>query len=293
MIEKKKGDGGMKTLVMLEGGSYRGVYTSGVLDVWMGENIYPDCVVGVSAGALNGMCYVAKQPGRCRDIVLNYGLDPRYVGTKALRHEHNLVGFDFILRETRELFPFDEDTFFHGGVDFYAAVTSCATGQQEYISRDGPDDIYAAIAASSSMPFLCRRVTVGDGQYLDGGIGTHLPLGFWAQYPEYDRVVAVLTRRLDYRKKPYGKAVTHLARRLYGDSPQLLETVLGEAERYAQEREELARLEQDGKLLIIQPETELPISRLERDMEKLRAGYETGRQAGVRSAKRVKEWLGC
>jgi predicted patatin/cPLA2 family phospholipase len=87
--------------------------------------------------------------------------------------------------------------------------------------------------------------------------------------------------------------VTHLARRLYGDSPQLLETVLGEAERYAQEREELARLEQDGKLLIIQPETELPISRLERDMEKLRAGYETGRQAGVRSAKRVKEWLGC
>jgi predicted patatin/cPLA2 family phospholipase len=283
----------MKTLIMLEGGSYRGVYTSGVLDVWMEQNIYPDCVVGVSAGALNGMCYAAKQPGRCRDIVLNYGLDPRYVGTKALRHEHNLVGFDFILRETRKQYPFDEETFFHGGVDFYAAVTSCATGKQEYMGRDQVEDIYAAIAASASMPFFCRRVTVGDGQYLDGGIGTHLPLDFLTQHPEYDRVAAVLTRRLDYRKKPYGKAVTHLARRLYGDTPELLAAVLGEADTYAMEREKLAQMEQAGRLFLVQPEMELPIGRLERDMEKLKAGYETGRKDGARYAEQVKAWLGC
>ena len=46
----------MKSVILLEGGSYRGIYTAGVLDVFMEHEIYPDCVVGVSAGALNGMC---------------------------------------------------------------------------------------------------------------------------------------------------------------------------------------------------------------------------------------------
>lgn len=52
----------MKSVMLLEGGSYRGIYTSGVLDVFMEHDIYPDCVVGVSAGSLNGLGYVAKQP---------------------------------------------------------------------------------------------------------------------------------------------------------------------------------------------------------------------------------------
>ena len=33
----------MKNLILLEGGSYRGIYTSGVLDVFMEHDIYPDC----------------------------------------------------------------------------------------------------------------------------------------------------------------------------------------------------------------------------------------------------------
>ena len=102
----------MKNLILLEGGSYRGIYTSGVLDVFMEHDIYPDCVMGVSAGALNGLGYVAQQPGRCRDVVLSYGMDPRYVGTKALRKEHNLVGFDFILRELQHVLPFDAESFY-------------------------------------------------------------------------------------------------------------------------------------------------------------------------------------
>lgn len=282
----------MKRVMLLEGGSYRGIYTSGVLDVWMEHNVYPDCVVGVSAGALNGLGYVAKQPGRCRDVVLNYGLDPRYVGTRALRKEHNLVGFDFILREMQDFLPFDAETFYHGGIKFYAAVTNCVTGRQEYIDRDQSEDILTAVAASSSMPFLCRKVRIGDQEYLDGGTGLHLPLDFLRQHPEYDRVVVVLTRRLDYRKKAPGGAMRNLGKRLYREYPKLLNNILREAEIYAEEREALARMQQEGRVLVVQPEEELEIGRLERDLEKLRRGYEIGRRDGEKYLGQVRAYLG-
>ena len=51
----------MKTALVLEGGALRGVYTAGVLDVLMEKNIQVDNVIGVSAGALNGMNYISHQ----------------------------------------------------------------------------------------------------------------------------------------------------------------------------------------------------------------------------------------
>lgn len=281
----------MKSIMLLEGGSYRGIYTAGVLDVFMEHDLYPDCVVGVSAGSLNGLGYVAKQPGRCRDIVLNYGLDPRYVGTKALRKEHNLVGFDFILRQMQDILPFDEETFYHGGMKFYAVAVNCETGQQEYLDRDNCSDILTAVAASSSMPFLCRKVPLDGKTYLDGGTGKHLPLEFLAQHPEYDRVVVVLTRRLEYRKSAPSGPVKRLAKRLYREYPKLVDNILNEADIYAAEREELARLEREGRILLIQPEAELGIGRLERDPENLRRGYETGRKDGEKYLTQVKKYI--
>ncbi len=281
----------MKSIMLLEGGSYRGIYTSGVLDVFMEHDVYPDCVVGVSAGSLNGLGYVAKQPGRSRDIVLNYGMDPRYVGTKALRKEHNLVGFDFILREMQEILPFDEDTFYHSGIKFYAVAVNCETGEQEYIDRDACSDILTAVAASSSMPFLCRKVELEGKTYLDGGTGRHLPLQFLEQHPEYDRVVILLTRRLDYRKAALSGPVQKLARRLYREYPKLLDNILGESELYAAEREAIAQMERQGRALVIQPEQELDIGRLERDQEKLRQGYAAGRRDGEKYLAQVREYL--
>ena len=272
----------MKNLILLEGGSYRGIYTSGVLDVFMEHDIYPDCVLGVSAGALNGLGYVAKQPGRCRDIVLSYGLDPRYVGTKALRHEHNLVGFDFILRDLQHVLPFDSEAFLDPARQFYVGVTNCRTGQPEFINRDESSDFLTAVAASCSMPYLCRKVAIGDDFYLDGGASSRLGLEFLDQHPEYDRVVVLLTRRLSYRKKKPSGLMRNVGKRLYHDYPLLLDKLQREDEIYAAEREHLAQLSRSVRVLVLQPQTELEIGRLERDLDRLKVGYETGQRDGER-----------
>ena len=50
-----------KVALVLEGGAMKGLYTAGVLDVFMENNIKIDTIFGVSAGALFGINYKSKQ----------------------------------------------------------------------------------------------------------------------------------------------------------------------------------------------------------------------------------------
>ena len=83
----------------------------------------------------------------------------------------------------------------------------------------------------------------------------------------------------------------NLAKRLYRDYPKLLDNMFREAELYAAEREELAQMEREGRVLVVRPEQELGIGRLERDMDNLRRGYATGRADGEKYLEQVKEYL--
>ena len=101
------------TTLILEGGAMRGLFTSGVLDVFMENDLYFPQVAGVSAGALNGVNYVAHQPGRSRAVNLDYANDPRYMGAGHLLKEFSYFNFDFLLGEVSEtLNPLDFNTLY-------------------------------------------------------------------------------------------------------------------------------------------------------------------------------------
>ena len=68
----------MKIGLVLEGGAMRGLYSAGVIDTFLEENISIDKIIGVSAGALFGMNYKSKQAGR----VLRYNTKYLYWDTK-------------------------------------------------------------------------------------------------------------------------------------------------------------------------------------------------------------------
>ena len=107
------------TTLILEGGAMRGLFTSGVLDVFMENDLYFPQVAGVSAGALNGVNYVSHQPGRSRAVNLDYVNDPRYMGASHLIKDFSYFNFDFLLGEVSEtLNPLDFDT-------LYSSPRSC------------------------------------------------------------------------------------------------------------------------------------------------------------------------
>ncbi|MFR1758998.1 MAG: patatin-like phospholipase family protein, partial [Christensenellaceae bacterium] len=89
----------MKTALVLEGGGLRGVYTEGVLDALMQAGWTADYVVGVSAGANNGIYYVAGQPGAALGSVLDYVGDRRYLSLENYIRTHSVFGMDFIFHD--------------------------------------------------------------------------------------------------------------------------------------------------------------------------------------------------
>ena len=90
------------SILLLEGGSLRGLYTAGVLDTFMENDLYFPAVAGVSAGSLNAMNYVSRQPGRSASINLRYRHDSRYFGPKAALRGGSVFGLQFMLHDVKK-----------------------------------------------------------------------------------------------------------------------------------------------------------------------------------------------
>ena len=81
--------------LVLEGGSLRGVFTAGVLDVFMEQGIEMSYVNGVSAGSMCGMSYVSKQIGRTIKVDLDYVNDKRFLSFRNMVKNRSIFNFDF------------------------------------------------------------------------------------------------------------------------------------------------------------------------------------------------------
>lgn len=60
----------MKVGLVLEGGSRQTIFSAGILDAMLDENIVYPYICGVSAGGHAAMNYVTRQKGRLRHIIM-------------------------------------------------------------------------------------------------------------------------------------------------------------------------------------------------------------------------------
>ncbi len=66
--------------LILEGGTFRPIFSAGIMDALLDNDImFPYCI-GVSAGITNGFSYISKQKKRNYDILINHRHDKRYIG---------------------------------------------------------------------------------------------------------------------------------------------------------------------------------------------------------------------
>lgn len=275
--------------LVLEGGAFRGVYTSGVLDALMEADINIASTIGVSAGAMNGMNYTAGQIGRSGRINLTYRHDPRYVGLKAIQANRGIIGFDFLMDGVETWEPFDWDAFNRPERRFVAVATNCLTGQTEYFEKGTGVDIRKAVQASASMPYVSEPVDVDGIPCLDGGCSVKIPLR-WAMDQGFEKIVVVRTRPSGFRSKVKERS-RHLAQRVYRGYPAFAEVLGGTAQRYNQLCGELELLRRSGRVFVISPSSHFTVSRLEKDMEKLGAFYYLGYNDGKDQLDALKAYL--
>ncbi|MBQ0020940.1 MAG: patatin family protein [Bacteroidales bacterium] len=263
-----------KTGLVLEGGGMRGVFTCGVLDYFMDKGLTFPYVVGVSAGACNGLSFVSGQRGRARMSNIEMLRDYKYIGFRFLPRQHSILDQEFLFNDLpARLLPYDYDAYRANPTRFEMVTTDCLTGKACYLHEPSdPTRLVKIARASSSLPYVCPVVFVDRIPMLDGGIVDSIPV-LRAMEVGYEKNVVVLTRNRGYRKT---ERDIRVPRFIYNRFPHLREALSHRCAAYNEQLELVERLEDEGKILAIRPLKELTVGRMERNINKLIALYEEG-----------------
>lgn len=264
-----------KIALVLEGGGMRGVYTSGVLDYFMDNNIQFPYVIGVSAGACNACSFISNQRGRNKIVNIEYVNDDRYLSYKGLIRNKSIFGMDFIFNEIpNNLTPFDFETFLNSDTTFKVVTTDCDTGKAFYFDKSNYErDFFDIVRASISLPFVAPIATVNNKNLLDGGITDSIPIKK-AFEDGYDKAVIVLTRNKGYRKQPFKHR--KIASIFYQKYPNLVDAIMNRYKVYNETLDYIEKLEKIGKVIVIRPSHPVNVSRIEKNKDKLNALYDMG-----------------
>ena len=263
----------MKTALIMEGGAMRGMFTCGVIDVFMRHGITFDGAAGISAGAVFGCNFKSGQIGRPIRYNKKYCADPRYCSIRSLIRTGDLYGADFCYRELPdELDVFDRKAFRDNPLRFYVGATDVSTGKPVYhLCTDGGSEDMLWFQASASMPIVSRPVRINGSLLLDGGIADAVPYAFMEKQG-YDRNVIILTQPKGYRKEP----VSGMMRIMLRKYPRIASAMADRHQMYNRQMQEIDQRETAGKSLVIRPPESLKIGHTEKNPEELERVYQMG-----------------
>lgn len=281
----------MKTLLLLEGGALRGMYTAGVLDILLENNIDVDAIVGVSAGALIAPNYFSKQKGRVIRLNKKYCNDQRYISKRSLMLTGNLVNKKFAYYEVnKNLDPFDELSFEKANKKLYVVITNVKTGKAEYRLIKNIFDDMEIFRASSAMPFVTKMVTIDDNKYLDGAISDSIPIDFCMSL-NYDKIIVVLTQKLGYKKKPFSMEEKFAIRAKYHKYSNFLESMYNRYAQYNSSLEKVNKLEEDKKIFVFRPSESVQIDITKASPEAIEKIYNVGINDARKNIDNLKKYL--
>ncbi len=281
----------MKKGLVLEGGAMRGLYTCGIIDVMMEHNVWPDGLIGVSAGAAFGCNMKSRQPGRAIRYNMRFARDARYSGLRSLITTGNYFNAEFAYHTVpRDYDVFDVEVFEDNPMAFTVVCTDVETGKAVYKTLDTCNrDCYDWIRASASMPLASRVVELEGHKLLDGGVSDSIPLEQMERMG-YERNVVVLTQPTDFVKEPTPMMpVMRLALRKY---PNMVQALADRHLMYNRQLDYVRRAEAEGRCLVIRPEKKIPIGHISHDADQMRLVYEMGRTQGEASIDAIRAFLG-
>ena len=277
-----------RTGLVLEGGGVRGIYTAGVLDVFMEEGLTFDGVIGVSAGAIHACSYLSGQKGRSIRYYRKYVSDPRFMSLRSWLKTGDVVGADFCYHELPDkLDVYDHEGFLRNPTPYWVVCTDVETGEAEYVRLTDMREQIEYLRASASLSYFSRVVEMDGRKFLDGGCADSIPAEAFRRMG-YGRNVVVLTRDASYRKKP---EMTALARLVYRKYPAFVRTLERRHEMYNEQLAQIGQMEAEGSVFVIRPEKPLEIGRLESDPEKVQRVYEQGCADARAALAALRAWL--
>lgn len=282
-----------KTALIFEGGGMRESFSAGVTTVLMDEGLEFQYMAGISAGACSCVNYMSRDRDRVKRTFVDFAADPNLGGWSSFFKGEGYFRSKYIYLESGmkgQALPFQFKEFFQNPADLRIGAFDVESGELVYWQKSDmkkPIDMMKMVCASSSLPLFMPMTKIEDRLYIDGGIGNGIPLDV-AIRDGYERFVIVTTRTKDYVKTP----VKHerLLKRMFKDYPKVVDAMLQRHTAYNQTREEIARLEAEGKAFVFYPDY-MEIGNKERDVIKLQGKYDMGYRQAREALPQLLEFL--
>lgn len=277
--------------LVLEGGGMRGAYSAGVLDALHDEGLKFGGYAGTSAGATHLCNYLSEQRDRNFRLDTIHSKDKRYMSLGNWIRTGNYFDLKFCYHTVPEVIdPFDFDTFRKNAAEsqFFVAASNVETGKAEHlIVKDLRTDM-DAIRSSSSLALASSLVEYKGMKMFDGNTADSIPFEFMDSIG-YKKQVVVTSRPSHYRKGP--NSLLWLYKLVYRKYPNFVKAVGDRYIRYNRCLETLADWEKSGKVFVFRPESDIKISRVEKDTSKLVALYELGLKDARDRMQELLKWL--
>lgn len=272
--------------LILEGGTLRPIFSAGVMDALLDNNItFPYCI-GVSAGITNGVSYISKQKGRNLEVVTKYRNDNRYLSYRNFLRCKSIFGLDFVFDEIpNNLIPFDMDTYRKYPGKVLVGVTNAHTGKTEYLNGKNLDDKATMLRATCAIPLLFPVIKINGKEYYDGGLCDPIPIKK-AIADGNTKHLIVLTQPKGYKKELSKKNIL-VAKLLNKKYPNLKTPLLNRHNHYNETVKFCEQLENEGKVLILRPEYNL--DSFEKDINKLKSSYDHGYNLAINHLSEIKK----
>ncbi len=270
------------------GGGMRGIYSAGIFDYCLKKGMNFDLLIGISAGSANMASFLSKQPGRNYEFYCSYAFREEYMGMEQLVKTGSFINFSYIydvLSRSDGENPFDYKAFAEDSSRFIVIATDANTGMPKYFTKaDIRENCYDVLKASCCIPGINRPIIIDGVPYFDGALSDTIPIKK-AFSEGCDKVILILTKPVDHiRRSAKDKVLSKMIQKAY---PQAAKKFEDRAGRYNLYVKLAKKYQQEGKLLILAPDSVEGLDTLKRDKNALHLLY----QKGMADAEKIEKFL--
>lgn len=271
--------------VLFEGGTFRAVFSCGVMDSLLDAGVmFPYCI-GVSAGSADAASYISKQRGRNLEVLEQYRNDKRYMSRRNILKGGSMFGVQFVFRDIPNVHvPFDMEAFQNYSGQFVIVATDAETGRTHYFSKGDVDADFHVFHATCALPVVLPPAQIAGREYFDGGLSNPIPVDKLLRDGN-EKALIVLTRPKGYIKACRRSDII-AARMLQKKYPKISRAIVHRYRKYNDSVKLCEKLEQEGRAVIIRPEG--PVESLEKDVDVLRRTWQEGYDKASENMERIR-----
>lgn len=277
------------------GGGMKCAYSAGLYDYFLDNGIEFDYYLGISAGSMNLLSFIAGERGRNIKMYRSSAMGNDYLSISNFLHtgaymNYEKVREDFYSDTGRDAFNFQK--FYQSESPFIVTVTEGESGETVYFDRNDMTDrkkLLDIISASCCLPLVSKPIRINGNDYFDGGLAEPVP--FRRAFDDgCDKLVVVMSAPVDQKREKL-PGMNILGPSLLRDYHNIADVLEDRHIIYNYMIRCLKEYERAGKVLIFSPEDIPGAFSLVKDVEVIDKLYENGYRDGLNNVKAVQKIL--